>query len=67
MFEGRGDDRGMVGILKKIKWPDKVKNLELLGRHVAVQAFKDNVKNEIVGADGSHGIVINLVNSPDAE
>lgn len=42
----------MVGILKKIKWPDKVKNLELLGRHVSVQAFKDNVKNEVTGADG---------------
>ncbi|HHK9516367.1 TPA: terminase small subunit [Escherichia coli] len=52
MFEGRGDDREMVGILKKIKWPDKVKNLELLGRHVSVQAFKDNVKNEVTGADG---------------
>jgi phage terminase small subunit len=43
MFEGRGEDREMVGILKKIKWPDKVKNLELLGRHVDVQAFKDKV------------------------
>lgn len=52
MFEGRGDDREMVGLLKKIKWPDKVKNLELLGRHVSVQAFKDNVKNEVTGADG---------------
>lgn len=52
MFEGRGDDRGMVGILKKIKWPDKVKNLELLGKHVSVQAFKENVKTEITGADG---------------
>ncbi|UJY33811.1 hypothetical protein HB117_17060 [Escherichia coli] len=31
---------------------DKVKNLELLGRHVSVQAFKDNVKNEVTGADG---------------
>lgn len=28
-------------ILKKIKWPDKVKNLELLGRHITVNAFKD--------------------------
>lgn len=52
MFEGRGDDREMVGILKKLKWPDKVKNLELLGRHVAVQAFKDNVKNEVTGPNG---------------
>lgn len=41
-----------TALLKKIKWPDKVKNLELLGRHVSVQAFKDNVKNEVTGADG---------------
>ncbi|WP_293649602.1 terminase small subunit, partial [uncultured Pantoea sp.] len=26
-----------AGLLKKIKWPDKVKNLELLGKHVIVQ------------------------------
>ncbi|HFH2889955.1 terminase small subunit [Pseudomonas aeruginosa] len=38
MFEGRGDDREMVGLLKKIKWPDKVKNLELLGRHVGTES-----------------------------
>jgi phage terminase small subunit len=29
------------GLLKKIKWPDKVKNLELLGKHVEVNAFKE--------------------------
>lgn len=44
MFEGTGDDRAMVGILKKIKWPDKTKNLELLGKHINVQAFKDRVE-----------------------
>lgn len=52
MFEGRGDDREMVGILKKIKWPDKVKNLELLGKHVSVQAFRDQISNELTGANG---------------
>ncbi|HCM61219.1 MAG TPA: terminase small subunit, partial [Morganella sp. (in: Bacteria)] len=46
MFEGRGEDREMVGILKKIKWPDKVKNLELLGKHISVQAFREQVKTE---------------------
>lgn len=30
-------------VIKKIKWPDKVKNLELIGKHVDVQAFKDQV------------------------
>lgn len=46
MFEGSGDQREMVGILKKIKWPDKIKNLELLGKHISVQAFKEQVKHE---------------------
>lgn len=44
IFEGRGEDREMVGVLKKIKWPDKVKNLELLGKHVSVQAFRDKLE-----------------------
>jgi phage terminase small subunit len=44
IIEGQGDDKKIVGILKKIKWPDKLKNLELIGRHVAVQAWKDTVK-----------------------
>ncbi|MGJ0579208.1 terminase small subunit [Xenorhabdus bovienii] len=35
-----------TALLKKIKWPDKVKNLELLGKHISVQAFRDQVKNE---------------------
>ncbi|WP_151789859.1 MULTISPECIES: terminase small subunit [Acinetobacter calcoaceticus/baumannii complex] len=34
-----------AGWLKKIKWPDKVKNLELLGKHVDVGAFKDKVEH----------------------
>lgn len=44
MFEGRGDERELVGILKKIKWPDKVKNLELIGKHVDVNAFKERLE-----------------------
>lgn len=32
-------------VLKKIKWPDKTKNLELIGRHVDVQAWKDKVEH----------------------
>lgn len=44
--EMAGDD---PGFLKKIKWPDKVKNLDLLGKHVTVQAFKENVKTEQSG------------------
>lgn len=30
------------GLVKKIKFPDKVKNLELLGRHIQVSAWVNN-------------------------
>ncbi|SET17061.1 terminase small subunit [Thorsellia anophelis] len=36
-----------VSLIKKIKWPDKIKNLELLGRHINVQAFKEKRDVEI--------------------
>ena len=38
-------------ILKKIKWPDKVKNLELLGKHIGVGAFSEKVDH--TSSDGS--------------
>jgi len=52
MFDGRGEEREMVGILKKIKWPDKVRNLELLGKHISVQAFREQATTSLTGKDG---------------
>lgn len=52
-----------AGLLKKIKWPDKVKNLELLGKHVDVQAFKESIKAEITGANG--GPIVTSDMSPE--
>ncbi|MBI1408437.1 terminase small subunit [Acinetobacter baumannii] len=49
-FDGRGEDKTQVGWLKKIKWPDKVKNLELLGKHIAVGAFKESVEHKHSGS-----------------
>lgn len=34
-------------ILKKIKWPDKVKNLELIGKHVDVNAFRERLEIDV--------------------
>src|SRR6185369_17689314 len=31
LFEGEGDARKIMGALKKIKWIDRLKNLELMG------------------------------------
>ncbi|EOF7534995.1 terminase small subunit [Acinetobacter baumannii] len=39
-----------AGWLKKIKWPDKVKNLELLGKHISVGAFKESVEHKHSGS-----------------
>lgn len=44
LFEYTQGEKELSGFLKKVKWPDKVKNLELLGRHVSVQAYKDKVE-----------------------
>lgn len=49
VVESSGD---APSLLKKIKWPDKVKNLELLGKHVTVQAFRDQVSSELTGKNG---------------
>ncbi|HEH8511560.1 TPA: terminase small subunit [Pseudomonas aeruginosa] len=38
LFEGRGDDRRIAGVLRKVTWPDKLRNLELLSRHVGTES-----------------------------
>lgn len=38
------DETSIETILKRIKWPDKVKNLELIGKHVDVNAFKERLE-----------------------
>ena len=32
-------------LIKKIRWPDKLKNLELLGKHIEVRAFSEKANN----------------------
>lgn len=40
-------DGDIEAVLKKVKWPDKIRNLELLGKHVDVSAFTERV--DLVG------------------
>lgn len=42
----QGKDEPIEMIIEKIKWPDKLRNLELLGKHISVNAF---VKEEEKG------------------
>lgn len=46
-FESDGGDRVSSGVIKKLKFPDKVKNLELLGRHVNVQSWKEKSQADL--------------------
>jgi phage terminase small subunit len=41
MFEGRGADRELVGYVKDIKIMDRLKTLELIGKHTNVKAFME--------------------------
>lgn len=38
-------------VIRKIKWPDKLRNLELIGKHIGVNAFREqldvNVNNSL--------------------
>ena len=45
IIAGAGDEKKIIGVLKKIKWPDKMKNLELLGRHFGM--FTDKLIVEV--------------------
>ncbi|EOI5791955.1 terminase small subunit [Cronobacter malonaticus] len=38
---GKDGEDDIESTLQKVKWPDKVKNLELIGKHVDVNAFKE--------------------------
>lgn len=48
--EGADGKSVAIGQVRKVKQSDRLKRLELIGRHVGVQAFKDNV--EVSVTDG---------------
>lgn len=41
---GKNEEDDIESTLQKIKWPDKVKNIELIGKHVDVMAFKERIE-----------------------
>ena len=50
LFEGRGEDRERIGRVLKIKLSDRVRRLELIGKHIGVNAFQEVVQHK--GLDG---------------
>ena len=61
-YDKEDDTSSIQGVIEKIKWPDKVRNLELLGKHTKVMAYipEENTGDaipiskivvEVIGAD----------------
>lgn len=45
LFEGRGEDREHIGRLRKVKLADRVRIVELVGKHIGVQAFRERLEH----------------------
>lgn len=43
LFEGRGEEREQIGHVVKVRLDNRVRRLELIGKHIAVGAFAENV------------------------
>jgi len=46
LFDGHGKDRVQIGHLRKVKLDSRIRRLELIGRHINVQAFRDQIALE---------------------
>jgi len=53
LFEGHGEDRERIGTLRKIRLSDRVKRLELIGKHIGVKAFEETIN--VTGLDDLAG------------
>ncbi len=43
LFDGRGDEREQIGTLHKIRLSDRIRRLELIGKHIGVNAFQETI------------------------
>jgi phage terminase small subunit len=43
LFDGHGEERQAVGTVRKIKLDNRIKRLELIGKHIGVNAFSETV------------------------
>ena len=65
LVRAQNDPDKLVQLVEKIKWPDKARNLELLGKHVSVKAWdKENLHTK---SDAQPLSIIFEVAPPKAE
>lgn len=55
LFEGKGEDRQLVGYLRKVKFVDRLRVLQLIGQHNKIGAFGTNADGSVAStsADGA--------------
>jgi phage terminase small subunit len=64
-WQGQGEDRKPV-IVRKIKMTDRTKHIELIGKHISVQAFREQVGLGDPSGKALLPTVIQLVGPDDA-
>ncbi|RWO21746.1 terminase small subunit [Mesorhizobium sp.] len=50
LFDGRGDERRQIGHAKKVRFSDRIRRIELIGKHIGVKAFETQLS--VNGLDG---------------
>ena len=50
LFEGTGKERTQVGHVKKVKFAERLRRLELIGKHIRINAFKEIVEHKGLSA-----------------
>lgn len=43
LFEGSGEDRRQIGLTKKLRLSERLRRVELIGKHIRVNAFQETV------------------------
>jgi len=43
LFEGYGEDRVQIGVTKKLRLSERLRRIELIGKHIRVNAFQETV------------------------
>ncbi|PRD42068.1 terminase small subunit [Phyllobacterium phragmitis] len=46
-FQTVDDERELVGYVKEVKWENKTRIIELIGKHITVNAFRDKVEHDV--------------------
>lgn len=46
LFEGHGEQRKQIGYVKRVRLSDRLRRLELIGKHIRVNAFQETVQHK---------------------